>query len=46
MEQLRAGRISIGDRSKVRLLLGLDASELLHGDNTHQQSFARCVGRT
>eukprot|EP01052_Picozoa_sp_SAG31_P020460 SAG31_NODE_1539_length_7970_cov_5.655571_9_plen_289_part_00 len=28
MDQLRAGRISIGDRSKVRLLLGVDGSEL------------------
>eukprot|EP01052_Picozoa_sp_SAG31_P058468 SAG31_NODE_17886_length_654_cov_3.738739_1_plen_135_part_10 len=29
MGQLRAGRISIGDRSKVRLLLGVDGSEPL-----------------
>eukprot|EP01052_Picozoa_sp_SAG31_P039916 SAG31_NODE_5648_length_2404_cov_2.372234_1_plen_319_part_00 len=36
MGQLRAGRISIGDRSKVRLLLGVDGSEL-HSGNTHQQ---------
>ena len=37
MEQLREpGRISIGDRSKVRLLLGLDGSEL-HSGSTHQQ---------
>ena len=36
MGQLRAGRISIGDRSKVRLLLGLDGSELRSG-STHQQ---------
>eukprot|EP01052_Picozoa_sp_SAG31_P058423 SAG31_NODE_17851_length_655_cov_2.633094_1_plen_139_part_10 len=37
MGQLRAGRISIGDRSKVRLLLGLDGSELLRGGSAHQQ---------
>eukprot|EP01052_Picozoa_sp_SAG31_P002831 SAG31_NODE_102_length_25175_cov_10.778553_23_plen_251_part_00 len=37
MEQLRAARISIGDRSKVRLLLGLDGSELLRSDSAHQQ---------
>ena len=37
MEQLRAGRISIGDRSKVRLLLGLDGSELLRSGSAHQQ---------
>eukprot|EP01052_Picozoa_sp_SAG31_P018765 SAG31_NODE_1342_length_8700_cov_12.667829_12_plen_299_part_00 len=37
MEQLRAGRISIGDRSKVRLLLGVDGSELLRGGSAHQQ---------
>ena len=36
MGQLRAGRISIGDRSKVRLLLGLDGSELRSG-STHDQ---------
>eukprot|EP01052_Picozoa_sp_SAG31_P030654 SAG31_NODE_3164_length_4602_cov_7.602043_1_plen_255_part_00 len=36
MGQLRAGRISIGDRSKVRLLLGVDGSELCSG-STHQQ---------
>eukprot|EP01052_Picozoa_sp_SAG31_P008445 SAG31_NODE_427_length_15813_cov_13.679649_7_plen_293_part_00 len=38
MGQLRAGRISIGDRSKVRLLLGVDGSELLSGSGSaHQQ---------
>eukprot|EP01052_Picozoa_sp_SAG31_P015539 SAG31_NODE_1002_length_10448_cov_27.630399_5_plen_249_part_00 len=37
MEQLRAGRISIGDRSKVRLLLGVDGSELRSGGSAHQQ---------
>eukprot|EP01052_Picozoa_sp_SAG31_P007803 SAG31_NODE_378_length_16503_cov_28.830041_10_plen_292_part_00 len=37
MEQLRAGRISIGDRSKVRLLLGLDGSELRSGGSTDDQ---------
>ena len=37
MGQLRAGRISIGDRSKVRLLLGLDGSELLRSGSAHQQ---------
>eukprot|EP01052_Picozoa_sp_SAG31_P022456 SAG31_NODE_1786_length_7271_cov_6.872492_14_plen_250_part_00 len=37
MGQLRAGRISIGDRSKVRLLLGVDGSELPHGGSAHQQ---------
>eukprot|EP01052_Picozoa_sp_SAG31_P020921 SAG31_NODE_1593_length_7811_cov_13.037215_10_plen_265_part_00 len=36
MGQLRAGRISIGDRSKVRLLLG-DGPELRSSDSTHQQ---------
>eukprot|EP01052_Picozoa_sp_SAG31_P039793 SAG31_NODE_5594_length_2432_cov_12.685947_2_plen_281_part_00 len=37
MEQLRAGRISIGDRSKIRLLLGSDGSELCERGSTHQQ---------
>ena len=37
MGQLRAGRISIGDRSKVRLLLGVDGSELLRSGSAHQQ---------
>eukprot|EP01052_Picozoa_sp_SAG31_P005056 SAG31_NODE_217_length_19988_cov_53.300820_5_plen_292_part_00 len=37
MGQLRAGRISIGDRSKVRLLLGVDGSELPRGGSTHDQ---------
>ena len=38
MEQLREpGRISIGDRSKVRLLLGVDGSELLRGGSAHDQ---------
>eukprot|EP01052_Picozoa_sp_SAG31_P035525 SAG31_NODE_4300_length_3371_cov_8.759780_3_plen_216_part_01 len=43
MEQLRAGRTSIGDRSKVRLLLGLDGSNLpeLRSGSTNQQ----CSGR-
>ena len=43
MGQLRAGRISIGDRSKVRLLLGVDGSELpeLRSGSTNQQ----CSGR-
>ena len=36
MEQLRAGRTSIGDRSKVRLLLGLHGLALRSG-STHQQ---------
>eukprot|EP01052_Picozoa_sp_SAG31_P020336 SAG31_NODE_1523_length_8012_cov_39.769240_11_plen_254_part_00 len=34
MGQLRAGRISIGDRSKVRLLLGVDGSELRERGST------------
>ena len=37
MGQLRAGRISIGDRSKVRLLLGVGGSELRSGSSAHQQ---------
>eukprot|EP01052_Picozoa_sp_SAG31_P014817 SAG31_NODE_933_length_10897_cov_15.489442_1_plen_178_part_00 len=37
MEQLRAGRISIGDRSKVRLMLGVDGSELPRSGGAHQQ---------
>ena len=40
MEQLRAGRITIGDRSKVRLLLGSDGSELRRTGSTDHQ----CAG--
>eukprot|EP01052_Picozoa_sp_SAG31_P004508 SAG31_NODE_187_length_20848_cov_22.521953_14_plen_271_part_00 len=43
MGQLRAGRISIGDRSKVRLLLGLDGSELRSGSSHQQRGGTDCA---